>query len=69
MYEVIRGAENQFGIQGSGITIDNIFTSVGEANIFVYMLNRYHASPSHIYDIIEDYFGDFGVLCPFPQNA
>lgn len=61
MYKIIKRGE-QYGLCGEGIEIYDIFTSYKEINLFVYMLNRFQASPEHIYDIIEDYFGRFGFI-------
>lgn len=61
MYKIIKQGE-QYGLSGGGITIYDIFVSYKEINLFVYMLNHFQASPAHIYDIIEDYFGRFGFI-------
>lgn len=61
MYKIIKQGE-QYGLSGKGITIYDIFLSYKEINLFVYMLNRFQASPAHVYDMIEDYFGGFGFI-------
>lgn len=61
MYEIIK-CGTMYGVRGEGIVIEDLFPSLGETSVFIFMINRYEASPEHVYDIIEDYFGRFGFM-------
>lgn len=57
VYQIIRGENGQYGLEGKGIRIEDAFSSEREAAFVVDRLNRGDASPIHIYEMIEDYFG------------
>lgn len=58
MYKIMQ--ENQgYGLCGNDVLVPNLFQSYSETGMFVYLLNEFDASPVHLYDIIEDYFGSF----------
>ena len=58
MYHVIQCSSGQYGLEGAGVHIEDIFVSREENFSFVTRLNAFDASPDHIYDLIEDYFGE-----------
>lgn len=57
-YRMIACGSGQFGLEGDGIHIEDIFVSRQEMIGFVGRLNRFDVSTCHIYDVIEDYFGE-----------
>lgn len=58
MYHVIQCSSGQYGLEGSGVHIEDIFVSKEEICRFVARLNVFAASPVHIYELIENYFGE-----------
>lgn len=62
MYHVIRCSNGQYGLEGSGVHIEDIFVSKADICRFVERLNTNGASPIHIYDMIEDYFGEIAYI-------
>lgn len=58
-YRVITCSSGQFGLEGDEIRVEDIFVSRQEITRFVGRLNQFDVSPCHVYDIIEDYFGEF----------
>lgn len=57
-YRVITCSSGQFGLEGGGLHIEDILVSRQAMTHLVGRLNRFDASPCHIYDILEDYFGE-----------
>lgn len=58
MYHAILCSSGQYGLEGCGVHIEDIFVSKMDICKFVARLNASEASPIQIYDIIEDYFGE-----------
>ena len=47
-----------YGVSQGKCTVDDITVSLPEITRLVETLNRYEASPVHIYDIIENFFAE-----------
>lgn len=58
MYHIAKEKEG-YGIKGDGVHVRDLFFSKEETENFVDALNQFDVLPIHIFEIVEDYFGDF----------